>query len=450
MALVNNIPQGLAITKERRNEFLQDVLEIQYTTDSITIAALEQEKNQKIADTAALVSAPELATVNVPALKKTLGDFLRNGFEIFGIMDFLRGSRISDKALALLLVLAVLVGFLHAFTPGHGKALVGAFLIANQGTAKHALCLGIVLTLTHTASIYAFGLLASTAARFLLPGELLPVLSLLCGFFIIGLGIWSFVKRLLGKEVDHAHLIPNLQILGRNTVNILVDAQAAEANEALLIAGEDAYLRESLKAAGAEDFNLCSPGCSTHDRLPQVIRERQRSEFFKMAIKTGAVDAVITRSNRTIKYIGKLRERTWIQKSEAVVDQPRELLFRAIRNYSARGEIAIPEDRLSWGRVVSLGITGGIIPCPDALAVLLAAITAGRLKLGLGIIFLFSLGLASALILVGMVIVTTKRLLLKRRRFAAVAAYVPYVSSLLITFLGVLMIQGVFRTSINF
>jgi ABC-type nickel/cobalt efflux system permease component RcnA len=82
--------------------------------------------------------------------------------------------------------------------------------------------------------------------------------------------------------------------------------------------------------------------------------------------------------------------------------------------------------------------------------VLLVAIAAGRLTLGLGIIFLFSVGLAAALILVGIAIVLTKRLLLRQRRLAGVAQYIPYLSSLLITALGVLMIQGVFRTSIGF
>jgi ABC-type nickel/cobalt efflux system permease component RcnA len=447
LGLVNNFPQGLAILKERRNEFLQDVLELQYTTDREIIAAIREREKPELVP----VSAPVLAENNLKVpLKKRIGDFLRNGFETFGILDFLRGKQMADRTLALLLIMAVVVGFLHAFTPGHGKALVGAFLIANQGTALHALCLGVVLTLTHTVSIYAFGLAASTAARFFLPGELFPVLSVICGFFIVGIGIWGFVKRLIGKEVDHAHLIPNLQILGRETVNILVDGQAAEANEALLIALDDEYLQESLKAAGAETFNLCSPGCSTHDRLPPAIRERQRSEFFKIAIKTGAVDAVITRSDRTIKYIGKLRDQTWIQKSDAVMERPQELLFRAIHHYSSRGEISIPENKLSWGRVISLGVTGGIIPCPDALAVLLVAIAAGRLTLGMGIIFLFSLGLTIALILVGIAIVLTKRLLVRQRRLAGVVQYIPYFSSLLITTLGVLMIHGVFRTSTGF
>ncbi|MDR3160945.1 MAG: sulfite exporter TauE/SafE family protein [Spirochaetaceae bacterium] len=90
--------------------------------------------------------------------------------------------------------------------------------------------------------------------------------------------------------------------------------------------------------------------------------------------------------------------------------------------------------------MASLGITGGIIPCPDALAVLLVAVAAGKIALGMGIIFLFSLGLAFALLLVGMIIVFTKRLISGQRRLGRIAAFLPYLSSLLITGLGVLMI----------
>jgi ABC-type nickel/cobalt efflux system permease component RcnA len=357
-------------------------------------------------------------------------------------MAFLRDQR-GNSLFAVFLVFAVAVGFLHAFTPGHGKALVGAFLIANQGTAFHALCLGLVITLTHTASIYGFGLLASTAARFFLPGEFIPLLSLLCGVFITFLGIRLFVKRLLGAEADHAHLVPNLRLLKRETVNILIDGAAAEANEALLIASGEEEFRESLKAAGAEDFNLCSPGCSAHTRTPLLIRERQHSEFFKMAIKTGAVDAVVTSSERTIQHLGRLRERTWVEKYDAAASRPRDLLFRALGNYASRGEITMPEEKLSWGRVISLGVSGGIIPCPDALAVLLVAIAAGKIAAGMGIILFFSMGLAFALILVGMAIVFTKRLLTGQKRFRFFIAYVPYISSLFITLLGVLMVTGV-------
>jgi ABC-type nickel/cobalt efflux system permease component RcnA len=442
--LKNNIPGKFAILREKRNEYLQDVLELQYTRDPERIAALTRQR-----ETMAPPEPGKVPAAPVP-LKTALGDLLRNGFEIFGIMGFLRdggtrkapGAAVTSSLAAVFLILAVAVGFLHAFTPGHGKALVGAFLIANQGTAFHALCLGLIITVTHTVSIYGFGLLASTAARFFLPGEFVPVLSLFCGLFIIGLGVQLLIKRLFGVAVDHAHLVPNLQLLKKETVNILVDGTAAAANEALLIAAWDEGLQESLKAAGAENFNLCSPGCSTHTRMPPIIRDRQRAEFFKMAVKTGAVDAVVTSSDRIIKYMGHFRDRTWVEKQDTALARPGELLFRAVRNYASREEITIPENKLSWGRVISLGISGGIIPCPDALAVLLAAIAAGRIALGMGLILFFSLGLAAALVMVGMIIVTTKRLLTGRKGLSRVINYLPYISSLFIILFGILMVTG--------
>ncbi|AEF85918.1 high-affinity nickel-transporter [Treponema primitia ZAS-2] len=440
LSLVNNAPEEIAFLSEKRHEFLQDVLELQYALDPALAAAMAAERTRAAA-LLPISAAPEKK--KPPLSTAAIREFIRSGFERSGIMDFIRGTG-SRRIPVLLLILALGVGFLHAFTPGHGKALVGAFLIANQGTVLHAFCLGIVLTLTHTISIYGFGLLASTAAKVFLPGEFVPVLSVACGIFIIGIGIRSFIRRILGKETDHAHLLPNLRILERDTVNILIDGQAAEANEALMIAQDDSELQESLKAAGAENFTLCSPGCSAHVRLPGAIQERQRSEFFRMAIKTGAVDAVVAQSERTIKYIGKLGEKTFIQKSDAVVQEPRELLFSAVRNYASRGAITMPKTQLSWGRVISLGITGGIIPCPDALAVLLVATAAGKVGMGMGIIFLFSLGLAFALILVGMAIVLTKRLLAGQRRFALVLQSLPYFSSLFISALGVLMIKTSF------
>jgi sulfite exporter TauE/SafE len=176
--------------------------------------------------------------------------------------------------------------------------------------------------------------------------------------------------------------------------------------------------------------------------MPPVIRERQHAEFFKLAVKTGAVDAVVTSSDRIIKHMGRFRDRTWVEKYDTAAARPRELLFRAVRNYTSRGEITMPKDKLSWGRVVSLGISGGIIPCPDALAVLLAAIAAGRIALGMGLILFFSLGLAFALVMVGMIIVSTKRLLTGRKGMSRIINYLPYISSIFIALLGILMVMG--------
>ena len=55
------------------------------------------------------------------------------------------------------LLVAALLGALHALGPGHGKTIVGAYLIGTRGTARHALFLGLVVTVTHTLGVYLLG-----------------------------------------------------------------------------------------------------------------------------------------------------------------------------------------------------------------------------------------------------------------------------------------------------
>src|SRR5207249_3460525 len=47
------------------------------------------------------------------------------------------------------LLLAAGLGALHALSPGHGKTVVGAYLVGSRGTARHAVFLGLVVTATH-------------------------------------------------------------------------------------------------------------------------------------------------------------------------------------------------------------------------------------------------------------------------------------------------------------
>lgn len=58
----------------------------------------------------------------------------------------------------------------------------------------------------------------------------------------------------------------------------------------------------------------------------------------------------------------------------------------------------------SWGVLLYLSIAGGLLPDPAALAVLLAAISAGKLVLGLFVVLVFSLGFASVLVAAGLAI----------------------------------------------
>ena len=60
-------------------------------------------------------------------------------------------------------------------------------------------------------------------------------------------------------------------------------------------------------------------------------------------------------------------------------------------------------NRPSLWILLGLGIAGGLLPDPAALAILLSALAQGKVMLGLGTVVVFSVGFASTLVLVGVI-----------------------------------------------
>lgn len=343
----------------------------------------------------------------------------------------------------ILLLLAVLIGFLHAFTPGHGKSLVGAYLIANRGTVSQALGLGLIVAITHTASIYILGGLASVAAYFFMPSSLIPLMTIVSGVFIVTIGVWSVVRRLFCFEVDHAHILPNLKVLKNDYINILLDGSSVDFSEYLIIESENDSFQEQLEAVGIEGVNICSPGCENHNFVPARVLERQTIQLIQMALETGAVDAVVSHRSRVIRKLELVKKKvnTEFCFSPEGQYEASTLLNKALRNFKSRGDIVIPEDCLSWRKLILLGIAGGAVPCPDALAILLVSLSLGRLGLGLGIVFAFSFGLALALLMIGMAIIFSKRLFRGFGKAQIISRIIPYLSALFLIGLGLYMIR---------
>jgi nickel/cobalt transporter (NicO) family protein len=90
---------------------------------------------------------------------------------------------------------------------------------------------------------------------------------------------------------------------------------------------------------------------------------------------------------------------------------------------------------------MALGASGGMVPCPSALVLLLSSIALGRVALGLTLLVAFSMGLAVVLMAVGMVVLFAKHLLpdSERTTQSAIFRYLPVASALVITCAGVLM-----------
>ncbi len=130
-----------------------------------------------------------------------------------------RGPGTDLGALLAALAVAAFLGALHALGPGHGKAIVGAYLVGSRGTPLHAVLLGGTVTATHTAGVYALALLTLLAAPYVLPERLYPILGVASGLLVVAIGLslaWSRMRRLRahghdrhghahGHEHDHAH-----------------------------------------------------------------------------------------------------------------------------------------------------------------------------------------------------------------------------------------------------
>ncbi|WP_254563509.1 nickel/cobalt transporter [Oscillatoria sp. HE19RPO] len=80
-------------------------------------------------------------------------------------------------------------GAMHSMSPGHGKTIVGAYLVGSRATFKHALFLAMTTTIAHTAGVFALGLVTLFASRGIVTDELYPWLNLLSGVIVVVIGV---------------------------------------------------------------------------------------------------------------------------------------------------------------------------------------------------------------------------------------------------------------------
>jgi ABC-type nickel/cobalt efflux system permease component RcnA len=231
----------------------------------------------------------------------------------------------DDQPLSTLVLLgalgvAVVLGALHALTPGHGKTIVGAYLVGTRGTWKHAVLLGLLVTATHTAGVYALGAATLLASTWFLPERLLPWLAAISGVLVIAVAASLVRERLAAALHGHDH------------------------------------------------------GHRHHHHGPT---------------------------------------------SDAVP---------GVRS------------------LVALGVSGGLLPCPSALVVMLGAIAVGRTAFGLVLVAAFSIGLAAVLTTIGLVLVHARALFDRLPVDGRVARFAPVASAAIISLAGLaILVEAMMR-----
>lgn len=209
------------------------------------------------------------------------------------------------------LLLAFALGVMHAMSPGHGKTVVGAYLVGSRGTAKHAAFLGLTVTITHTLGVFALGLVTLFASNYILPEKLIPFLSFISGLLVLYIGLTMFKTRLFSafgwEKAGHHHHH-----------------------------GEHSHTHD--------DGHTHS-----HDH-----HEHQTHDEFTH-----------THDGHTHSHL--------------------------------------PPEEISWKSLLALGVSGGLLPCPSALVLMLSAISLNRVGYGLVLTTAFSFGLAATLTSVGLI-----------------------------------------------
>jgi ABC-type nickel/cobalt efflux system permease component RcnA len=106
-------------------------------------------------------------------------------------------------------------------------------------------------------------------------------------------------------------------------------------------------------------------------------------------------------------------------------------------HYHTHGPVRVEGRRA----LIGLGISGGLVPCPDALAILLLAVSVGQIALGIGLVVAFSAGLAAVLIGLGVGVVYANRAGGRRFGERKWFKFLPVFSAALLVALGVWFVR---------
>ena len=113
---------------------------------------------------------------------------------------------LSPAVVVLALLLAAGLGAAHALSPGHGKALVAAYLVGSGGTMRQAVALGLTVAFAHTAGVLLLGILVLVAGELLLPETLIGWLTIASGALMTVLGAGLVWRALTGtRGQGHGH-----------------------------------------------------------------------------------------------------------------------------------------------------------------------------------------------------------------------------------------------------
>jgi ABC-type nickel/cobalt efflux system permease component RcnA len=285
---------------------------------------------------------------------------------------------LGPAGLALAAAIAVALGILHALSPGHGKTIMAAYLLGSRGTVRTAVGLGLVVAFSHTAGVLALALLTLGASNLLPVERLYPILGLVSGIIVIGLGGWLLWQRFVGWQAapaaanghghpaaheahDHAH---DDHAHGHGHGHEHDDRPHDQPQDHGYEQPDDhEHGQHRAHAAGSPDHR--------HDHGHDHPHEHEHPDEHGHAVE----------HDRPHEH------------GQAV--EPGQAVEHGHGPFRHRHEA--PAKGTGWRGLAALGLAGGMVPSVSALILVLGAVSVGRPDLGVLLTLAFGAGMALVL-----------------------------------------------------
>ncbi len=126
------------------------------------------------------------------------------------IPDVLRAAPATPLIGLIALLTAAILGAGHALTPGHGKTLMAAYLVGTRGTPRHAVGLGMAVSVSHTLGILGLAAVVLAAESTLPPDLVVRVAPLVAAVSIVVIGGWMLMVEVrrgfaARRAADHGY-----------------------------------------------------------------------------------------------------------------------------------------------------------------------------------------------------------------------------------------------------
>ena len=375
---------------------------------------------------------------------------------------------------------ALLLGALHGLEPGHSKTMMAAFIIAIRGTIFQAVLLGVSAAVSHSLVIWAIAAAGMHYGARWDAETTEPYFQLASGILILVTAIWIAWRthrdiRLARQHAELAHRPgPQGGIViqtGHGIVEITVFETDAPPRFRLFSYAEDlepnpeafsnaALSIETVRTDGASQvFSFARSGdyLESLEVIPEPhefdialsLRHGDHAHTFRTRLSEdghhhGAVADDHGHSHNHDHDQASHHEHDHSHDHAAPASQNGEYQDAHEQAHAADIATRFAGRSVTNGQLILFGLTGGLMPCPAALTVLLLCLQLKRVALGFTLVLCFSIGLAVTLVSAGALAAWGVHHATKRfSGFGETARRLPYVSSGLLTALGIyLALQG--------